>query len=615
MLAAHLPGPRDDRSNAASPRSPKRKLEHSLDHNLKNFAPPNLSRASKRSSAPLQQPLPWAEARQHELLSQAESFHKHTGAPTPKQTEATLRTTTRNCFRWMQRITEGSVRVVAVDGDVSSVYPGVSNEQLVNNVNCLADVFPRSTHEDVADFLGRALAGQPLAKTVFTWHTVRRFNVVVQVSINWTQRYWNEDGTLVAVQVGETRDVTETMREQEALVSDIIVRSRETVDHRFGNKIRMLSLLAENGCKPEELVSHFERLRYEIEIRRNCLVNLPSIVAVAARDFFESEFIKLRLKISYDDGGNHLDATTTPPKLLFYDLSPNRKAIHPIVLQVLIIQDLASNAFKHGCGDVELIVSRSGVEFRNEIAVEVEPHKDPVTMSPRRRIGLEAMRSSCSQLNCDIQFSREGTHFVSRLDIDIDFIFEPGDNGAASLSREHEDEPALPQHGKVENMKLTAQQYQWIFVDDEPLICTLFKRLAMSRYNIDVRIVQSPSQVANLLRTLVDVYRTSCGQPIVLIMDEFLVEMTDDNFRNVSITGTQLRDRIFNNPVTKALVEDAKIFLISASASQVQDDRVLLKLGKNNAVTSEIAEALRAVKRRVAAKSRAGVAPGSMTSS
>lgn len=601
MLAAHLPDTRN--AAAASPRQPKRKFEDSVDHSLTQFAPPSLARARKRGTgdAALQVPISWAEARQHDTLSLAEWSHKHTGKPSPRQTEATIRTTTRKSFRWMQRVTEGSVKVVALDGDVSSVYPGVSNEELVSNVDCLADVFPRSTHDDVTDFLGRALAGEPLVKTVFTWHTVKRFNVVVQVSINWTQRYWTEDGTLAVVQIGETRDVTETMREQEALLSDVIVRSRETVDHRFGNKIRMLSLLAESGCKPKELVRHFERLRYEIEIRRNYLDNLPPIVAISSQDFFEGEFIKLRLNIAYDDGDKR-HSITNPPKLLFFDLSPNRKPIHPIVLQVLVMQDLASNAFKHGCGDVQIIVSRSGIEFRNEIPVQVKPDNDPVTLSPRRRIGLEAMRSSCSLLNCHIQFGREQGRFVSRLDVDVDFIHEyDDDNVAVSLSSDQENVPQLPQDS-VENLKHMAQQYQWIFVDDEPLICTLFKRLALSRYNIDVRVVQTPSEVANLLRTIVDAFRTSCGRPIILILDEFLVEMTDSDFRNVSITGTQLRDRIFDNPVTKALVEDAKIFLISASASHVQDDRVLLKLGKNNAVASEIAEALCAVKRRLAAK-------------
>ena len=615
------------------------------------------------------EPLLWEEAKSNPVIKFSEEVMARSELGV-ERTNATIRTRPSKSFRWVQRVTDGDVCVVAVDGEVSSVYPGVSNETLLSEVNCLAGVFPPSVRAEVADMLHRSLAGLPLPKNgIYIWKAVSRIDLVVQVNIHQSMRYYDRSKRLVCLQVGETRDVTQPMRQHEALISDIILRHRESVDHRFGNKIRMMSLLAQRDDN-DDLVQHFERLCHEVDIRRNCLSNLPPIAPVTAEDMLKEEFIKLTLRITHDtaltenatenakqkkncESNNNKkkrrrQEETFPttkkkkngkqnPRLLFYDIAG--KPVHPIVMQVLLVQDLASNAFKHGDGEVRVHVSNKGLIFRNKVTAKAIDES-----SPRRGIGLEAMRTSCLQLNLSVRFGRDKGDFLSTLDVNVVSCPEEDDDDDSEDEEEvsEEDEenipakegaspeekdtttvakkrkteslkpPLKPSNLPDEALKARAQSFRWIFVDDELLICTLFSRVLKARFGVEALVVQSPSQIANLPLTVFDANRSHTGQDIILIMDEHLIEMSKDDLRILpvssssslllilislfflQVTGTILRDRLFCKAPLKNLIDQKHLLLFSASASVVDDNRVLLKLGKNHSITTEVTKILQA---------------------
>ncbi|KAJ8600820.1 hypothetical protein CTAYLR_006422 [Chrysophaeum taylorii] len=544
-------------SHGSSP-APKRRARSHTFHLPREFDEEHqnaVSRASKdsvdtcpESEIPL---LSWEQAQRIQEVADVEQR-------APKDDERSAITThAPKSFRWVHHFSETHMSMPIVDGDVSSVYPGITNRDIKRDVHCVARFFPQHMHDELAEYLVKTLAGEFVEKTVFTWHSLPEFNFIVQIEFHKVIRYVNADGRLTCVQLGETRDVTRAMRDHEELVSGIISRHRESIDHRFGNKIRMMHLLCQSAptdAVSTELSRHFERLTYEIEIRRNLFSNLPDVSPVAFDDFISEEFIKL------DVSG------LTRHRLLFYDL--DLEPISPIVIQVLLLQDIASNAFKHGDGRVLCQLQKNAVRISNKAKRDFETLSNK---APRKRIGLDTLRTVSKQIRVGITFEKRAEEFVATLMFGKLDVFSPVVKPT----------PTAP----TRDLSSTrADSYSWVVLDDELTICRLYQLLMKKRLNVDATIIQTPADVSNTPKIIVDLHRRT-RRPVVLIMDEQLVEL-DDNFYPKCVSGTDLRTRFLALAPVATLIQARQLFLFSSSASQVHDNRVLLKLGKTGSDAS-----------------------------
>jgi len=521
----------------------------------------SVSRASKDSvescpenEIPL---LSWEEA-----LLQREVFDAENAAQNPEYRPSQIASHAPKSFRWVHHFSETHMSMPIVDGDVSAVYPGLTNGDVKQDVHCVAKFFPPHMKDELAEYLVKTLAGEYVEKNVYTWHALPEYDLIVQIEFHKCIRYTNGEGRVTCVQLGETRDVTRAMNEHEELVSGIILRHRESIDHRFGNKIRMMHLLCQNSpvdAISSELSRHFERLTYEIEIRRNMFSNLPDIEPVAFDSLVEEEFIKLEV------------IGLSRHRLLFFDL--NRKPLSPIVIQVLLLQDIASNAFKHGDGRVACELDAASLRIKNRTKRDFETLSNK---APRKRIGLDTLRTVSKLIAVNIHFEKHAEEFVTTLEFGRIEVFPPADDPPI---------PAPP--------LCSAHDFAWVLLDDEATICRLYQGLMKKRFNVDAVIVQTPADVANTPKIVVDVHRR-LRKPVVLIMDEMLVEM-DDNFEIRYCTGTDIRDKFDNSPTIANLIATRNLILLSSSASHVHDDRVLLKLGKMGSVVTDVTKILHAI--------------------
>lgn len=491
-------------------------------------------------------------------------------------------------FRWMFHFSRNRMSMPLIDGDVASVYPCTTKEDMQNDVHCVAKYFGPDMHTELVEYLMRTLKADPPSpsanrypnkdKDVFVWHSLPKYSFIVQVEFHKTLRYLSADGEVTCLQIGETRDVTTEMKQYEELVCGMLSRHRESIDHRLGNKIRMMHLLCQSSSI-DELSTQFERLSYEIEIRRNMFSNLPPVNPITFEHFINQEFIKVRAK------------GLTRQRLLFYDLLD--RPLSPVVIQVLILQDIASNALKHGDGEVHCSIDGCKLSISNNRGGVLCPG-DRIfgtigNQSSRKRIGLETLKTVCKSIDVNIEFDRQQKSFCTTLTFGKIKILpsEVCEEGCAPTSP-----PATNflQRDPFDE----ALNYTWVILEDEQVICKLYKHLAKSKVSIDFHVIQSPAEVSVAAKIVVDLYRTH-EKPVIVIMDEKLVAM-DDNFRLSEISGTQIRNLFFNSGVVSDLIYQRKLILVSSSASDVEDDRVLLKLGKNGAVSADIARILTALR-------------------
>mmetsp|Transcript_4580 Transcript_4580/g.14337 ORF Transcript_4580/g.14337 Transcript_4580/m.14337 type:complete len:613 (+) Transcript_4580:27-1865(+) len=548
-------------------------------------------------------------------------------------------TRAKGSFRWVFHFSAEHMSIPLVDGDVSSVYPGISNDAMRADLHCLAKFFPDGMMNELAAYMRNALQGVFEPKVSYTWHSYPEWGFSVQVTFHKSYRFLDHAGRLCCVQIGETTDVTAAMREHEALVAGVIARSRDAVDHRFGNKLRLMHLLCTDALDErsdttdvptpsrqrrrsddpgQTLLRCFESLSYEVAIRRGHFDNLPPVDQVDAVDFIKGEFVGVDVDISFRF------PQPERPRLLFFnrDLKP----LSPIVLQVLILQDIASNAFKHGTGRVEVDVTPTNLVFRNDkrpACVSPEASSSSEASSPsssasstdataskqegasfdavwrRRRVGLRTLRTLSGELDLGIAFDDDGDSFVTTVTF--------GEIRAVALAAAREEEPSSNDGGDDEGSpssspeRTAAQEYAWVFMEDEAVIATMFQKLMHRKHGVDVLLVTQPCDVGNLARVVVHAHRTrrrakDDHRGTIFIMDENVVEMAED-CSVVPVTGTALRDRLFAHPATRALIDAKELCLFSASASEVHDPRCLLCLGKTGSVAKDAARILDAVRK------------------
>mmetsp|Transcript_3965 Transcript_3965/g.5573 ORF Transcript_3965/g.5573 Transcript_3965/m.5573 type:complete len:728 (-) Transcript_3965:183-2366(-) len=556
-------------------------------------------------------PLSWEEAKKIDVVAEIEEEY---GSDTSSRLSNVVRTQLPKSFRWRVRMTpeKNGIQFLAIEGDVSSVYPGLTAEIFANDPTILGKYFSTKAINEMSMFVGRAMAGVDMSGEVVNWHSLPEYDFIIQLEIHQSITFKNAQNKLVVIQSGETRIATEYMRSYAQCITNIVAEHRETVDHRFGNKIRLMHLLCQEG-RTSELDSHFQRLRFEIDIRRNLFENLPPITPISPLEFIRSEFPS-----SFDIT---IDKFRDDTDLLFYSLSSdtqnspanhkelNRftpefkgnnnnikkgKPISPIILQVLILQDLASNALKHGTGKIHFQI------LPNYFIVSNQIRRDKKNAEISRHVGLGALKAISRRLGLKIDFIKSESEFKVCLFINIEFIHSekiasPERSSFSNQAQDcydntnadNEQEKNRHKKNKMKILAHKAQALHWVLIDDDELICTKFHVLAKRKFGIDVHKIHTPSDVANIVKIIFSLTRNDDPRPLVVIFDENLLEL-DDDLNLVAITGTEIRDRLLSKPRIKLLVKTGRLFFFSASASIVADQRVCLQLGKSATVTHDI---------------------------
>jgi len=226
---------------------------------------------------------------------------------------------------------------------------------------------------------------------------------------------------------------------------------------------------------------------------------------------------------------------------------------------------------KHGDGHVRIEVTDDAISFKHNVAAK----------RPRRvGSGLEAVARICADLGLSIAFDEDDRDtFLATLTVGVRYALAPA--GEHKTPTQTTAQPAG-----------ASAAFSWILVDDEPVICSLFARVFAKHYaGTALHTLTRPSEVASLSAFLLDIRRASPAKPIICILDEHLVESTVD-LTLAPVTGTQLRDRLFQLEPTRRLIDARDLLFVSASASEVTDQRNILILGKTGNVKSDIAHAL-----------------------
>jgi len=492
-------------------------------------------------------------------------------------------------FRWTLRISEDAFFFAKVEGDVGRVYPGLTKSDFRRDPSAFAKFFSADSIEEMGDFVNGVFNGGVEKGAVGTWHSLPEYDIIIEIELYDVVRYQDAAGKPLCIETGETRLVTESMRTYGAIVSKIISEHRETADHRLGNKLRLMHLLCQEE-RLEELNRSFERIGHEIAIRRKFFDDVPRIEPVAAAAFIAEEFTQTDVDIEGCPGRPESTG------VLFYTLSG--APVSPIVLQVLVLQDCASNVFKHGTGKARVRFSDRGFAIANPV-----PGSAPQGLGarrpsvPSRRLGLETLRHVASELDISVTIDQAETGWF---EVSVGF----GAVKFVDLSSTRPTDADVP-GSNPPTTAVTVADLSWIVVDDEPLIGRRFEAIAKKQFpGTDVAVVSSPADVANLVKALALVVkgfakpkhgRTS--KATVVIYDEQLREL-DDALDLVAVTGTELRDRVAACPLLADALAAKTLFSVSASASIVDDPRVLLRLGKTGSVAAD----MRAVAAAVAAE-------------
>ena len=531
------------------------------------FARPHVNDDHAGGASP---PLQWDEALKHPLVRAANGLSE---VPWHEYIDKLDK------FHWLQRLRDEKVEVLAVEGDVSTVFSSVTNDDLVHDVHCIASIFPDSVHKEVESMYEEFLHGRERAS--YIWPHRSDSTKFIQVTIHGAVRFFDAEGAIIALQVGTTTDVSDAVEKHSNFVRELCNRERDAMDHRFGNRLRLLSLELQNQAPYDVLLQHFEQFRHEISIRRNHLADLPSLVPVYVDEWMKAEFIGIDLVFTYHDG----IANNVP---VFFETIEVSEKLHPIVLQVMILQDLASNASKHSTGTVYVHVYRKGLQFFNDC----HQHTPTDTSDrQRKRIGLSALLSATRELKISLTMGlRDNGTFSTTLGMRI----------TPTQPTQSADVPAPFQNerdrgGEMASSHDTPRDYTWMLVDDDALICKLFTRIMANTFDVSPVVLQRPGEVTSFLPRVCDALENLDGtKGLIILIDENLIEL-DTQYHRHPVTGTVLRDRFFAVPHFARSVAAQRTFLVSASASHVDDDRINIQLGKGQSVKHEIDIIMRAI--------------------
>jgi len=515
--------------------------------------------------------LGWREATGKALVREVEQIYAARSLCLPvTPVEAETANRSAKAFRWTLRVAEEELYFAKIEGDVSAVYPGLTNEDLRADPAAFARFFSVETIEEMGRFLNGVLNGGVEKRALGgPWHSLPEHDIIIEIELFDVVRYYDSTGKATCIETGETRLITESIRTYGSIIAKIISEHRETADHRLGNKLRLMHLLCQEG-KLSELNDAFERVGHEIAIRRKFFDDLPPIEPVSAATFVTQEFLQTDVAI---------DGCEPTARLLFRDGAG--RPLSPIVLQVLILQDCASNVFKHGTGSARVAFSPAGFVISNSVGVKA-------ARTPSRRLGLETLRHVASELHTAIDIDVVDDVFSVTVAVGITFLPPPAPLDDAALVAASESAAAL-----------SVSDFKWLVVDDEPLICKRFQNVAKSHFGVPVTVVTSPADIANIVRIVANAVKLNPpARATLVIYDEQLREL-DDEFNLVAVTGTTLRDRVHAALATH--LKDASLFSVSASASVVHDPRCLLRLGKTGSVARDMTAILQALRHALSA--------------
>lgn len=335
--------------------------------------------------------------------------------------------------------------------------------------------------------------------------------------------------------------------ESSRLVSEAERRrfQRNILDHRFGNRVRQARLHFEEK-QFGELEAIIKAWEYESDIRQGNYSNLPT-TAIKPKTLFDEVF-------SFHYTMDCFCESELP--LLFFD-SLGKQIAYPII-QVAILQDVASNVMKHGGARAHVVVCGHKIVVANCII------KNP-SLPQSNSIGLKALENQAAAFNLQIAFEADSGEFRTILQVSC----EP-----KSVPETRMVEP-IP----IGNSWTQYNQFTWLYVEDSQTTALLTAK-QYKKVGINLKTLIQASDVSGLENIVAEMWHCT-GKSVVVILDENIFTINED-YNIAPETGTNVRRRFLSTPASKKLIDDGHVYFVSCSASVVTDDENLIcKIGKS----------------------------------
>mmetsp|Transcript_24021 Transcript_24021/g.30048 ORF Transcript_24021/g.30048 Transcript_24021/m.30048 type:complete len:650 (+) Transcript_24021:161-2110(+) len=503
-------------------------------------------------------------------------------------------------FRWSNRLSlaDGDLYFTNIIGDVGTVFSGLTNDEVRKDPGAFAKFYSTETLIAVDEYLQDLVAGNIQKGCICTWNCRPEYDLIIEIELLDIYFYKDVTQKSCVLQFCETRLVTEAFARYGDIVTKIIAEHREIADHRLGNKFRIMHLLCQESLAHYgdtsaknnllDLDKFFERIGYEIAIRRNFLDNLPPIQPISVQTFFSEEFTTIDTDIQVFDQNNfRMNPKTT--HVLFFN--HHKQPLSPIILQVLLLQDIASNCFKHSNGCATIKVTPQYFIVSNSL----QKKKSSGARTASRHVGLESLQRVASDTGISIQFSSSSEDFHVKVEIDI----ETSSNNTIALPLiRNTSETSIFSESSNKCDELNISDITWIIVDDEPLICKRFANIAKKAFEVEVIVASNPVEIHSLISLLTYITAYKSKRATVVIYDENLREFDPETRNLISVSGTVLRDRVHAHEFLKPrlISNPPTLFSVSASASHVDDPRLLLTIGKSGSVINDMNKILAALK-------------------
>ena len=127
-------------------------------------------------------------------------------------------------------------------------------------------------------------------------------------------------------------------------------------------------------------------------------------------------------------------------------------------------------------------------------------------------------------------------------------------------------------------------QFAWIVLDDSLTITMCTASMLERATGERPVVIQSPPEVNAFLETVVSHTRfnyASHQHSTIFLMDE-QVEALDSDGNQCAVSGSSLRDQLYQDDRATRLLEEKKLILVALSGSEVNDDRPLCSIMKSN---------------------------------
>jgi len=362
-------------------------------------------------------------------------------------------------------------------------------------------------------------------------------DVVVLIRVMRTIRYIDEEGSRVALDIGETFNITETFRKQEVAIRATNRKKvlQDVFDHRLGNKIHSSILLLEAG-KMDLAKAELQSIRTFLDVHRgytDCVLSGP----MAIEEFLSSTC-------------SAIDITCEQLQCSVQFFDKEGSEIKPHILAHRIFDDLTSNIAKHGVSP-HIVFEGDCIILTNKI--QQGPDAEYSSHS-----GLRSIEGEARNLNIEFEYAVKGDEFVAKIHLTCHLSSMEAGTGEEDT---------------------TPRKVHWILLEDDPKIVHFFS-VAMRKLQVGpVSTIQTAAEV----RRFVNYVEDSClneyvtnGRVTVCIMDENVVTMNEHG-ETTKMTGTELRAQLRTSQVAHRMMEDNRLFLVSYSADcSVEDTPDLL---------------------------------------